>query len=173
MNQSVYPPVPSLYPVPNYPVPLYYMPYTKRLGKKFAPFAVCSAVRSVPWATVLDGIPVEDSDGIPVELYSFAPTIVTAVVRGEGFTRIDVDTVSLNRVGSPIFFLATAAASSVRAFEPHGSRSISLLSLAVPTPPSSSLARSLSTRRCSFPAAPACRSGRGTRSLLKGLLSWL
>lgn len=106
---SVYPPVPSLYPVPNYPVPLYYMPYTKRLGKKFAPFAVCSAVRSVPWDTVLDGIPVEDSDGIPVELYSLAPTIVTAVVRGEGFTRIDVDTVSLNRVGSPMFFLGNGS----------------------------------------------------------------
>ena len=102
---SVYPPVPSLYPIPNYPVPLYSEPFNKRLGKKFAPFAVCSAVRSVPWETVFDGIPVEDSDGIPVELYSLAPTIVTAVVKGEGFTRIDVDMVSLNRVGSPMFFL--------------------------------------------------------------------
>ena len=82
-----------LYPVPNYPVPLYSMPFTKRLGKKFAPFAVCF----IPSET--------DSDGIPVELYSLAPTIVTAVVKGEGFTRIDLDTVWLNRVCSPMFFL--------------------------------------------------------------------
>lgn len=79
--------------VPNYPVPLYNGAFTKRLGKKFAPFAVCS----IPSET--------DSDGIPVELYSLAPTIVTAVVKGEGFRRLDVDWVSLNGVLSPMFLL--------------------------------------------------------------------
>ncbi len=86
----------SLYPVPNYPVPLYSMPFTKRLGKKFAPFAVCF----IPSET--------DSDGIPVELYSLAPTIVTAVVKGD-FTRLDVDWVAENGAISPMFFLGNGS----------------------------------------------------------------
>ena len=81
------------YPVPNYPVPLYSVPFTKRLGKKLAPFAVCS----IPSET--------DSDGIPVELYSPARSIVIAVVKGEGFRRLDVDSVSLNGVLCPAFLL--------------------------------------------------------------------
>ena len=69
----------SVYPVPNYPLPFYPVPFLKRVSKKFAPFAVCS----IPSAT--------DADDIRVELYSPARSIVVALVKGEGFRRVDHD----------------------------------------------------------------------------------
>ena len=83
----------SVYPVPNYPLPFYPVPFLKRVSKKFAPFAVCS----IPSET--------DADDIPVELYSPARSIVTAVVKGEGFRRLDVGSISLNGGGIPAFLL--------------------------------------------------------------------
>ena len=64
---------PSVYPVP--------LPPEKY---RSSVFAVCS----IPSET--------DADDIPVELTSPARSIVVAMVRGEGFRRLDVDSVSLN-----------------------------------------------------------------------------
>lgn len=86
-------PVSSGYPVSGSPIPFYPVPFSKKLRKKLAPFAVYS-------------IPSEsDADDIPVELYSPAPSIVTAVVKGEGFRRLDVDFISLKGRCLPAFLL--------------------------------------------------------------------
>ena len=64
-------------PVSVYPVP--FPPEKNRSG-----FANCY----IPSET--------DADDIRVELYSPARSIVVAMVRGEGFRRLDVDSISLN-----------------------------------------------------------------------------
>lgn len=80
-------PVSSGYPVSGSPVPFYPVPFSKKLRKVPAPFAVL------------------DADGIPVELYSFAPSIVTAVVKGPRVLRLDVDFISLKGRCLPAFLL--------------------------------------------------------------------
>lgn len=85
-------PVSSVYPVPDYPLPFYPVPFSKRLSKKFAPFAVCS----IPSET--------GADDIPVELYSPARSIVTAVVKGY-FRCLEVDSIYLNAKATPAFLL--------------------------------------------------------------------
>ncbi len=65
------------------PVSVYPLPLPPEKYRSLA-FAVCS----IPSET--------DADDIPVELVSPSRSIVVAMVRGEGFRRLDVDSVSLN-----------------------------------------------------------------------------